>query len=641
MWRNWSSWVGFLIGLIVVLITMTSLAASWGPRDAPRPDDAMRGHTFTADYSAREHDGGLDLDVTEVVVIDFTSSARGIIRDIPTRYRGHSNEVRDVQVEWGPVSPGGEAPVAWEQAQTQVDTDSGVTSIRIGSVNAYLEPGRYAYRISYTFTDVALNTFGGQEIYQNANGNQWGTGFDRVEATLLVPASLADRLNGDAACYQGPEGSRERCTIARTEGADGTVFTATSDAALGAFEGVTFAVGFEPATFQRASTPRTPTLWRLPFLLATSSVGLVALAVAQVRRWLARPRRDADAAVRYAPPKDLPLMAAADVWGVAERGPTAELIAAVLDGEVRFTTGGNFADQYAQAGPPRRLSRGEAKRLRAGFVAEGLQEVRDDTTRKLLLDYFPAGRIDPSHVPHAVTEDRRRALVESLGLRRPGGSGRWFVKSYVLLLLLVALSTVFLWAMGDHWWVVWITGIVGLLLLVAAAFRMPTGGRLTEHGEAVLGELQGLERFMSMAEKDRIAWLQSTSSAPRLRDADDRARVKLYEPLLPYAVIFGLEDSWADLVGADLDGNRSRWLLGGASVAFAQLLSSVSGPRPGTRASFAPGRRTLRQASTSFATGLTKFSSGGSGRGGGSRRGGSRGGGRSGGGRGGGGGRSW
>ncbi|WP_145952811.1 DUF2207 domain-containing protein [Tessaracoccus aquimaris] len=112
MWRNWSSWVGFLIGLIVVLIAMTWLAASWGPRDAPRPDDAMRGHTFTADYSAREHDGGLDLDVTEVVVIDFTSSARGIIRDIPTRYRGHSNEVRDVQVEWSPLGPGDEAPTS-------------------------------------------------------------------------------------------------------------------------------------------------------------------------------------------------------------------------------------------------------------------------------------------------------------------------------------------------------------------------------------------------------------------------------------------------------------------------------------------------------------------------------------------------
>ena len=48
---------------------------------------------------------------------------------------------------------------------------------------------------------MPLNIAGGQEIYINVNGNQWATSFDSVEASVTVPQSLADRLNGDAACY--------------------------------------------------------------------------------------------------------------------------------------------------------------------------------------------------------------------------------------------------------------------------------------------------------------------------------------------------------------------------------------------------------------------------------------------------------
>ena len=45
-----------------------------------------------------------------------------------------------------------------------------------------------------------------------------------------------------------------------------------------------------------------------------------------------------------------------------------------------------------------------------------------------------------------------------------------------------------------------------------------------------------------MAEAERIKFLQSVKGA----DVSEKGIVKLYETLLPYAALFGLEDSWMD-----------------------------------------------------------------------------------------------
>ena len=51
---------------------------------------------------------------------------------------------------------------------------------------------------------------------------------------------------------------------------------------------------------------------------------------------------------------------------------------------------------------------------------------------------------------------------------------------------------------------------------------------------------KGLKLYIAMAEKDRLAFHQSAHTAPLTPEG----RVKLYEKLLPYAILFKLEDSW-------------------------------------------------------------------------------------------------
>lgn len=62
----------------------------------------------------------------------------------------------------------------------------------------------------------------------------------------------------------------------------------------------------------------------------------------------------------------------------------------------------------------------------------------------------------------------------------------------------------------------------------------------TKKGLEASRYMDGLKLYIEMAEKDRLAFLQSVKGA----DVTNEGIVKLYEKLLPYAAVLGLEKSW-------------------------------------------------------------------------------------------------
>lgn len=62
----------------------------------------------------------------------------------------------------------------------------------------------------------------------------------------------------------------------------------------------------------------------------------------------------------------------------------------------------------------------------------------------------------------------------------------------------------------------------------------------TKKGLQVSRYMDGLKLYIEMAEKDRLAFLQSVKGA----EVSPEGVVKLYEKLLPYAAVLGLEKSW-------------------------------------------------------------------------------------------------
>ena len=84
------------------------------------------------------------------------------------------------------------------------------------------------------------------------------------------------------------------------------------------------------------------------------------------------------------------------------------------------------------------------------------------------------------------------------------------------------------------------TTIFIITLIITLATKKSRFDRYTEKGLDASKYLDGLYLYIKMAEADRLKFLQSVDGA----DTSDQGIVKLYEKLLPYAALFGLEKSW-------------------------------------------------------------------------------------------------
>ena len=173
---------------------------------------------------------------------------------------------------------------------------------------------------------------------------------------------------------------------------------------------------------------------------------------------------------------------------------------------------------------------------------------------------------------HAAREVERRGFVR--------GPMKWVGATVPLLgFLALGLLVVHAIRVGDDALIaivlaVGINAIVWFLVGFFAVYarvrrRTPTGALAHDH-------LMGLREYIRLAEADRIAMLQSASGA----EVDAQRIVRVYERLLPYAVIFGYEDEWqAELARYYATGTPS-WIDGSGQsftgMSFAQMQTSVA-----------------------------------------------------------------
>lgn len=102
----------------------------------------------------------------------------------------------------------------------------------------------------------------------------------------------------------------------------------------------------------------------------------------------------------------------------------------------------------------------------------------------------------------------------------------WVLAGLVLLALIFTIS-IYLW------WTI-LMSLVATLLAYLFVVTAPGRSRYTRRGEAVWAETQGFRLYLTMAEKDRLAFHD-----------DPGANHTIYSELLPYAVALGLGGKWA------------------------------------------------------------------------------------------------
>lgn len=541
MFATTSRWIAYPLSwllLMVVPMLLDAFAASAGPVSETNRFTITQ---MTAEYGVRRSGPGLAIDVTERITANF-----------PTRYVNRGIE-RRLDASYGNADIGLSGfsvtrPDGSRMPFTKRTEDDGDIVLRIGSPGVYVY-GRVDYVIRYTIGRGMVRAADRQEIYLDVNGTGWQQPFGRVSATVRVAPDLVGALLGQQACYRGPAGSTTPCTITR----DGADFR-TEPVALAPRETMTLAVGFAPGTVAETVPALIGGLgWG--GLLSMPLLGLVALGGALIVRHLrlrALLLRD-DAPIQYTAP-DVPPVLAADFLGLPERGAAAQLTQLVLDGHASLTS----AALPVGTAPQRRgrLNRSEAAGVRDLRVqVTGRHEI-DARVRDICSALFGAGRsVSLGHVPArdvAAASDQRRQLLLDSGLRRTSRVGRVLFRLAFLWLIVFGWVQLALGLDGLQWPFL-AAGVLAVLLVVAAVHHHPTLGGLTDRGRRLRDHLAGLHRFVTMAEADRISWLQNAVDAPRLSGPADGSRVELYEPLLPYAIIFGVEGTWRQVLGDRYD----------------------------------------------------------------------------------------
>jgi len=578
------------------------------------------------------------LHTTETLVAKFPSfdQNRGIIRSIPTDYDGHSTHITVKSVTDG----------SGHQRSYSMGTDGDFTTITIAVPQGQYVHGTQTYVIDYTQTDVTkyfANT-NDDEFYWDVNGTGWQQPFGEVSATVTVAPSLVSKLSGQNACYQGSQGSTQKCDIT----ADNGTITAKVEK-LYEYQGMTLAIGFAPHTF--AGAPFNLIEKILEIVPVTFLLGLLAeiLAVggAIVLHYQLWRRRSGDPIIaQYEPPKGVSVMLAANIVGKPKKGMAASIVDLAVRGKLRIIEKPQEGFQAARFGVQQLnvddLLPDEEGVMNALFAFTGFGDIGAMISRFTgalppglkVIGGSPAASASADPVDanikwfsksDTMLGDAVKSLTtsveqnaESVGLRK--GRHPAIVTIIGLLAILGAvLMFITAFASGDNGAGI-AFGVIGAnagAWIAVLVFGLISGLRpLTAEGSKLYDQLLGLKMYIQLAEADRLQMLQSISGADKVTTSDGNQIVKIYERLLPYAVLFGLEKQWAAELAKYYGTTSPDWYSGSNIGAF-----DVAAFSTGIAAFSAVS------ASTTSSSSSSSFSSSGGSGGGGSSGGGGGGGG--------------
>lgn len=564
------------LAIALVAIVACSVSVSFGDEAAAVSTDVddFVFESMDADYTlGRAEDGTSTMTVVETFVAIFPEydQNRGMRRILPDSYLGAPLHPQLVSITDADGTP----------RPAEVESEDGVYAMT-SRADDYVH-GAQTYVFTYTLENVArfFDDTGVDELYWNVNGVDWAQPFGSVSATLHVPTELAPALTGAESCYVGAAGATDQCPIASTTDADGAVTVTASATDLQPYETVTISVAFDADTFTSfdSSYLASPFGWlqALAFLGVIGS--LVWAIVFRVRMLRDEPGRPTIIA-EYAPPPRIDALESAVLLGKTTKAIPAEVLEQAVVGSIRIEEAG------------RKLFGG--LKLKAVLV----DPARADGDGLLLLqglfptmvpgDEYEFGSSDTrlSSAARRIIKAAEREL-DARALRRRVSSGLRFwpmLGAIVFGILTIALGFQALGAYVDATIPVLLMIVAFVMIFVVAGLvsRKP----LTAAGAETRDHLKGLQVFIEWAEADRIRMLQSPQGAERIALDDSGARVdpanprqmlRIYETLLPYAVVFGQEEEWAEHLAVLYDQTGvPGWYIGTAGFNAAAFSSGIS-----------------------------------------------------------------
>ena len=578
----------FLLRKLALLVAALTLAAPAVQAKPPpegeydQPSGVAPGNqgeriiSYVSDVTVAR-DASLHVIETIRVEAEGINIRHGIYRDFPTRYQREGRNVRvgfdveGVQLDGQPVHYARES------------LSNGVR-IRIGEADTEVSQGEHVYVIRYT-TTRQLGFFPNyDELYWNATGTDWMFAIDSAEARIHLPQPVTF---GQRSLYTGPQDSTASDAVIVSESPGEIVARTTRP--LGPHEGLTVAVSWPKGVIAPPTPPSAFSTWMEAHGgLAAGILGLLALAGFYYYAWKRAGRGPVPGTVvpLFQPPAGMSAPAVRYVrrTGFDNRVFASAIVESGVKGKIRLVEhqeglifksnktrvektgdGGDMdpplrdmLSSLFQSGDSVEMDKANYRVFQAakGSLETGLSEAYRG---KLFLSnkgWAWAGLVlmlammalvgaillasDPYGEPGSswVAWFALVLLLFALGIAprgvKSGGAG-WLAIALAVLAGIGGLFFLFgtLAVASGPWQVIPILSPLLSLPLVISAFWWMAAP--TREGRAVMDQIAGFERYLSVTEENRLEVLHPPEKTP-----------ELFERFLPFAIALGVENRWAE-----------------------------------------------------------------------------------------------
>jgi uncharacterized membrane protein YgcG len=539
---------------------------------------AFKFESFSGNYyldKNSENDSTMRVQETLVAVFPDYDQNHGILRAIPERYKNHTLSLKNISVTDESGKP----------YQFSSSNNNNNKVLKIGNPSSYVH-GRVIYKINYEMQDITSYYPDHDELFWDINGDQWEQPFNTVTANIHIAKQLVNGLQDQRRCYAGIVDSvTQNCSITLVSPPNETYITASANS-LQPRQTLSIVLAFKPGTFNQKSTAIKKEEQRvkiqLVFGIIAATIPPVWAFVFMFRRWRQfgnDPKGRGVIIPEYEPPKDFDVLNSDYLMNQKLRNVaiTAAIIEAAVNGYLtiyEIPKSGLFGKKDYELELKSVPQNASEEKLGALSIIFGDQ-----------LQLTPGTKIKLSDIKKSIS--RRQSIATKMkgledvlatNLTRKG----YFIKNpktvkngYIIWVVVMFFLCWFLGFLAVSLQLLplgaLVAGIgVAAVIVFLFSFIMPAR---SEAGVAAYDALLGLKDYIKLAEADRLKFLQSPEGAEKLPVAGQfdpktpEAKVKLFEKLLPYAMLFNLEKDWAKQFN-DIYTSPPSWYQGGNWSAF-------------------------------------------------------------------------
>lgn len=505
---------------------------------------------FSADETLSRNDPQGELRIKEDIKVNFSDNNHGLLRAIPITYKRHS-----LQMTINSITSPSNAPVSYT---SYISNNNKV--LKIGDLSRTIT-GPQEYIIDYTLRNVITFYNDHDELYWDVNGDQWPETFTKVSLVLHLPNDI--KLSRDPVCYTGTYGSNgQNCSINNSS----PLITAATTASLGPNQTLTYVAGFQKGYFQPSKWYETLGEYAKSALQVL--VPFVLISTASITWWYRKGRDPKGTGIiipEYGPPDNLKPLEVGFIYDLKLKNQsiTATIIDLAIRGYIKIieTKSGfmgidksNYSLQLLKKDFSE-LDANEKNILNSIFEDVDVKAANISFSLSSIKQAFKSP-IDVStnqqKLGQTVTLDSLKSTLSgttteigtSIGtvLKTQGyisaspldNKGSLISKVIPLVFGLYLIHSIHLTFV-----------LIGIALGVVVYFIcMSFMGARTVKGVATNEKIKGLKLYLEVAEKDRINKLQSPNAAYAEKSNEPVQTVNLFEKLLPYAMVLGIEKEW-------------------------------------------------------------------------------------------------